>query len=110
MKIYKTVVAISGDPKYQGKVFAMPTIEYEGKMWLVPDWIVHREKGYMRPVRIILLDTLPHQKSGGPDRDYILNSPLPKAVYDGQTPPQSEVQYVVIEAPDIKVRDPNALH
>ena len=45
MKIYKTVVSVSDDPEYQGKVFAMDTIKYEGKFWLVPEWTDLRSEG-----------------------------------------------------------------
>lgn len=88
----------------------MDTIEFEGKMWLVPEWLDNREEGFSHPTRIILLDNLPHQKSASPNEDFLLSDPLPKAVFDGHVPPESEFDYVVLERPDIKLRDPRGLH
>ena len=110
MKILKTLVFFSGDPELQGQICAMDTIEFEGKMWLVPEWLDNREEGFSYPARIILLDTLPHEKSKSPLEDFLLTDPLPKAVFDGQVPPESELDYVVVERPDIQVRDRRALH
>ncbi len=110
MKILKTLVYFSGDLEFQGQICAMDTIEFEGKMWLVPVWLDNREEGFSYPARIILLDTLPHEKSRSPLEDFLLTDPLPKAVFDGQVPPESELDYVVVERPDIQVRDRRALH
>ncbi len=109
-KIFKTGLIISGDPESRGKLFKMDTIEYEGKMWLVPEWIDMRTEGYSMPVRIVCLDTLRHQPSQTKSLDFLLNDPIPKAVLDGQIPPQSEADYLVLERPDIRVRDRRAFH
>ena len=103
MKIYKTAVIISGDPSTRGSVYKMDTIEHEGQMWLVPEWIDIPGEGWSTPVRIIRLDGLAHQKSAHRDYDYFLNNPLPKSVFDGEIPTEVESEYVVIENPNIKV-------
>ena len=102
MKIYKTTVAISGDPEYRGQVLRMDTIEYEGKMWLVAMWLDSPTGEFSMPERIICLDTLPHQTSGMKNVDFLLFDPIPKAVLDGHIPEESELEYVVIERPNLK--------
>ena len=109
-KIFQTAVIISGDPDSKGRPFRMDTIEHEGKMWLVPAWIDLRTEGYSMPVRIVCLDTLGYRPSRMKSLDFLLNDPISKAVLDGQIPPQAEADYLVVERPDIKVRDRRAFH
>ena len=109
MKIYKTMVAISGDPEYRGQILRMDTIQYEGKMWLVAMWLDSQSRGYSTPERIICLDTLPHQISRLGYVDFVLNDPLPKSVLDGHIPEKSEFEYVVVERPDIQIRAPGGV-
>jgi hypothetical protein len=88
----------------EGTIWKMDTIEYKGKMWLVPEWTVDRLEGLTKPTRIICLDSLQHQKTPGGPADFVLNNGIPKSVVDtGQTPPRSEDWLVVIENPDITV-------
>jgi hypothetical protein len=82
-------------------IFAMDTIEHEGMLWLVPEWIDTPRKGWSRPARIVRLSLLPHSRGPAPF-DYVLQNPIPKDVLNGQIPPQLAALYVVIEAPDIE--------
>lgn len=112
MKILQTFVATSGDVETQGTIFKMDTIEHEGKLWLVPQWLENREEGWMTPARIILLDVLQHEdiRDSKLPADYNLNYPIPKAVLDGKTEEQSATEYVVVELPGIKVPIPPSVH
>ncbi len=103
MKIYKTMMSISDDPAGGGNIYKADTIKHEGQMWIVPEWIDIEGEGWSKPARLILLDYLPHQVSNGDFGDYILNSPIPISVWNGQVPPELKNQYIVIEAPDLKV-------
>lgn len=103
MKIYKTIVAISGDPEYHGQILRMDTIQYEGQMWLVAMWLDSPSEGFSVPERIICLDTLPHHISSFENADFVLNDPIPKSVLDGRVPEKSEFEYVVKERPNLKV-------
>mgnify|MGYP001579347307 FL=1 len=85
-----------------GMIYKMDTIEYQGKMWLVPEWLDNALEGWRKPARIICLDALPHQKSSGGPADFVLNAGIPKSVCDGQIQTQPEDLYIVIERPDIK--------
>lgn len=100
MDILTTMVFFSDIP--DGKIYKCDTIEFEGKMWLVPEWVDNPREGWRKPVRIICLDILPHQKSPGGPADFVLNHGIPKSVFfDGQIPSPPEDLYVVIERPDI---------
>lgn len=104
MKILKTLV-----PADDG-LFVYDTIEYEGKLWLVPEWIDGiPTKGYSKPARIICLTVLPHSQ-GAAGADYALNNPIPKSVWQGHVPPELKNMYVVIENPDIVVETPPTYH
>jgi hypothetical protein len=74
---------------------------HEDKLWLVPYWRDNQEAGYSTPERMVLLETLPHTKSDGKDYDFLLELPVPKAVFDGLPYVQKEVLYVVKEDPGI---------
>jgi hypothetical protein len=95
MTILKTFVPM------ESGIFEMDTIEHEGMLWLVPEWIETQRKGWSRPARIICLSPLLHS-GGPPPRHYALQNPIPKGVWIGQIPPQLATQYVVIEAPDLE--------
>jgi hypothetical protein len=111
MKIYCTMAPISGDPELETKIHQIDTIEYEGGLWLVPEWLEAPTEGWKKPARIVRMDSLPH--SPMPDTypaDFLLNGPIPKAVLDGQIPRGKEALYDVIEGPDIKFDIPSGIH
>jgi hypothetical protein len=104
MKILKTLVT------FPDGIYAIDTIEYEGDLWLVPEWIDGTpSEGYSKPVRII---RMPPLQQAGPSvsADYIVSNPLPKGVFEGQIPTEFENVYAVIEHPDIVIETPPTLH
>jgi len=97
MTITKTLALVVGES--QPRVF--DTVEYEGKLWLVPAWISSPIPGTAKPLRIICLDGLPMQPpyigQGYPDHDRVLVPPLGKGTLEGET-----IQGpVVVEKPDM---------
>jgi hypothetical protein len=104
MKILKTLVP------FDDEICFVDTIEYEGGLWLVPEWIDDTpSKGYSMPVRIIRVPSL--QPAGkAVSADYVLANPLPKGVYEGNVPIELESVYVVIDRPDIVVESPKIYH
>ena len=110
MKILTTMVAISGDENTKGTIYKMDTIEHEGQYWLVPEWSDSQSQTWTMPTRIILLDTLAHQKSDGKQWDFVLNDPIPKAVVYVETEPEPDIEYVVVERPDIRFPKPPKIH
>jgi len=105
-KIFKTDLAISGDPALKGQILRMDTIKYKDMFWLVGRWALEERGKWITPELLICLSTLAHQKSPHPNADFILNEPIPKAVLDGQIPKQLESAYDVVEYPEVKVRNP----
>ena len=110
MKILTTMVIISGDETTKGAIHKMDTIEHEGRFWLVPEWLDSQSEAWTMPARIILLDTLHHQKSDGEQWDFVLNDPIPKAIVHGETEPEPDSQYFVVERPDIQFPKPPRIH
>lgn len=106
MKVYKTIIQQSED----GALFACDTVEYQGKLWLVPEWIEGPSPGTEQPARLIGLPTgLPLSKPGPEYKaDYLLPIPLSKATLAGRAEAQG---YTVIERPDlIRCVDMKGLH
>ena len=105
MKILKTLVP------FDDGIYAIDTIEYEGGLWLVPEWIDGMPtKGYAKQRRIIRMPPLQPAGPAVPQADYILANPLPKGVYEGDVPPGLENVYAVIDHPDIAVEIPHVYH
>ncbi len=101
MEILKTMMAFSDGA--DGIIYKVDTIEYEGKIWLVPEWLDNAVGGWRIPARIILLDVLPHQKTPDGPVNFVLTYGIPKSVFfHGQIPPQSKYSFVVRECPDIR--------
>ncbi len=107
-KIYQTLIYYEGGT---GEIFCIDTIEYDGKMWLVPRWLEAPSEGWKTPERIILLDSLDHQATPADfEADFVLNLPVPKDVFEGRIPKGSEGEFVVIERPDVKIPIPRGIH
>src|SRR4051794_29175213 len=102
MKIYKAAVAIEGE----GTISQMDAIEHDGKFWLVPIWLENPAIKKIKPLRLILLDSLQHQRFDPPTQfgDFAVNDPIPKDVLKGRVQQQQGFglnMYVVIEEPDL---------
>jgi hypothetical protein len=100
MKVYKVLVGFDDS----GGIFTCDAVEHEGGMWLVPMWLEEPATRSRRPLRIVRMDTLPHQKMPANwQQDFVLNEPMPRAVFEGRVPQGQEAKYVVIEAPEISL-------
>ena len=105
MKIYKTMVAFD---QADGVIYQVDTIEYQGKFWLVPEWLESLAEKYKTPSRIVQIDCLKHQRTiGSPMADFVLSLPISKAVFDGE---ETRTGYVVIDRPPITVQTHHGLH
>src|SRR4030042_3567666 len=100
MKIYTTLITFTDADL--GKILKCDTIEFENKLWLVPEWLENATTGKMQPLRIIRLDCLPHQKiQNSTPADFVLNTPIPKCVFGGEIPPQTTLNFQIVESPEI---------
>lgn len=121
MKIYKTAALIytkyvEGDekPTVEGYTY-FDTIEYEGKFWLVPDWIYNTNEGWKRPERIILLNSLPYMKIPpenpmSAEADFFLGYPIPITALDDHNLIPLPNEVVVINFPYIKETIPKGVY
>jgi len=96
VKIRKTIVGFDDS----NSLLAVDTIEYEGKLWLVPKWLESPTEGWRQPAHIICLTTLPHEKWG--DR-FLLRCPMPRAVFDGRRQQETKGEFVVVNLPDVRL-------
>jgi len=110
MTALQAAVIISDEAGKGGEIHKMDVIEFDGKFWLVPEWIDSPDKKVTMPARIVLLDVIPHERSQGKDYQFIVSGSVPKSVFEGRVPPELEDQYVVIERPDIRLPLPSATH
>jgi len=101
MKILKTLMPLEDEG-----LILCDTIEYEGELWLVPEWIYDMpSKGFSRPARIICMTLL--RKSGPFQKaDYTLCDPIPKSVLQGHVSEELKSLYRVIDNPKIVVESP----
>jgi hypothetical protein len=92
------------------------TIRYQGKLWFVPQWIDHRDRGTSKPVRLICLDFLQYQavseglKKHFAPAQYMLTQPFPRDVYEGRAAMVIGGTSVVIEKPDVEFQNPALLN
>jgi hypothetical protein len=87
--------------KAQGAVLMCDAVQYEGKLWLVPEWTAFPAERIQKPVRIISLDGLTLGPVGPQYRaDFALQNPMTKDVLAGRGTTASPV---VIEGPDLSV-------
>jgi hypothetical protein len=93
-----------------GAIQECDAIEYDGKLWLVPQWLDEPGSGTTKPRRIIRIDSLPHEPITNPafGLDFILSGPLPKAVLDGVATPEQAAQYEIVELPEIEISMPQS--
>ena len=93
-----------------GAVQECDAIKYDGKLWLVPQWLDEPGSGTTKPRRIIRIDSLPHEPMTNPafGLDFILSGPLPKAVLDGVATPEQAAQYEIVELPEIEISMPQS--
>ena len=99
MKILTAMVAFENPGS--GTIYKADVIEREGKHWLVPEWLENLQEGWRSPLRIVLLDVLPHQvTTGSAFGDFVLTSPIRRDIFDGKVPASADPRYVVVEGPD----------
>jgi hypothetical protein len=96
-QILRIVIQYADD----GALEMCDAVEYEGKLWLVPEWTAFPSERIQKPVRIISLDGLTLAPLASRyQADFALQNPMTKDVLAGRGTTGSPV---VIEGPDLSV-------
>jgi hypothetical protein len=87
-----------------GTIAKCDGLEYEGKLWLVPQWYDVPAQGVTKPARLIRFDSLAHQGTPGSQYgvDYVVNYPIPKDLFDVRTPLKLIPGFECMEMPEIE--------
>lgn len=101
LKRIKVMMFIEDDKT--GTISICDGLEYEGRNWLVPLWLEPADGESQQPERIIPLDRFPHQRATLGGADYMVNAPIPKAIWTGPTSPALVKQYGVVLSPPIRI-------
>lgn len=107
MDIKSATLILSDDDGTNGAIHQMDVIEHNGSYWLVPEWLDNIDQGITMPVRIVLLDVIPHSKPDHPGNPFVVSGPVPKSVFEGRCPPELNNQYLVHEKPKIILKIPS---
>jgi hypothetical protein len=92
----KVLMPVEGE----GQIYQCGAIDYEGEIWIVPEWLPAPDEGFARPERIVLLRQF----------HATINVPVPKALFVGPIPPEIKARYVVVERPNIWARTGGVRH
>ncbi len=91
-----------------GSIVLLDTIEHEGGLWLVTQWLENPSQGMRSPERIIGLDVLPYRATKLDGADYILSSGrIPVDVLASKIPQSKVADFVVIDLPQIYLKLPD---
>ena len=95
-----------------GATYKCHAIEYENKYWIVGGWLENPIEKWVRPKRLIGLETLKHQQNFDSQyADFLVTHAIPKSVFDrGVIPPQSEDSFVIVDLPDIHIPSQDVIY
>jgi hypothetical protein len=101
MKVLKAMFSVEGD----NKIMQGSTLEYEGLLWLVAEWLVNPTEGLAKPRRLIALDPFrlqrfPQETAFG---HAAANNPIPKGLFEYPIPSQLAGKFPVLDEPDISI-------
>jgi hypothetical protein len=94
-----------------GELFSVECIEHAGHTWLVTRWNEAPAEGWKTPARLVMLDNLPHQKTGRAFGDYNVQVGLPRSLFYDPAPWSGELPFVVVDQPpEMRVPIPRGIH
>jgi hypothetical protein len=74
-------------------------VETDDGVWLIPSWLDNcPSKGFSKPAYMIRIHA---QKTRFGECDYLLNTPLPKCVFEGKSTKEFEKLYEIRHLPDL---------
>ena len=105
--IRKAQIVITGETN---TVATCDVLVVNGVEWLVPKWLDSPTRGDTTPERAILLATLRHQRVDGMAHQFVVLTPIPRAVLSGPTLPGPGDGFVVVFQPPIFLKRLPGLH
>lgn len=101
MNIQSAMIAFTDS----GKLFKCDAILHAGDLCLVPSWLHLQDEGCVQPEILIRLTGVDYQKTENPlFGDFLVRTPLPRSVLEGQIPSELANALTVERLPEIKIR------
>ncbi len=100
---FKTMVMLADKPE----MVIADTIEFEGKLWLVPKWLEYPEERCSRPERMVRIDQFDHQEMKGWAAQVLLRTPIPTVVLRGAIGAQMPAGFEIRFQPDVSLPWPD---
>ena len=85
-----------------GSLHQLDIVEHANELWLVPHWYDVPAQGVSKPTLLIRLKSLRYQPPAGDNR-YVVNTPVPTALLNPQSPKQSIPGIEFQEMPEISL-------
>jgi hypothetical protein len=114
--ILRVLLLVRGDPK----PLITDLLKHEGAYWIVSGWWQSNDKTHRRPRRMVCISNLRHQLSvnnpfvvpGLGTYHAMVNTPIPKELLDPDAKLDESLrkQYLVLENPDIQIRESPTQH
>jgi hypothetical protein len=101
MSIYTSMIGTD-----KGSIVKCDTIEHDGGLWIVPQWLVSHGEGVQRPAYAIRVDTLPLAKFEAGSKFghyYLQQGHIPIDVLEGRSTQGPHGEYEVMQSPDIRL-------
>lgn len=79
-----------------GVIYSIDTIEHEGMLWLVTDWVEVIDPIGQEPARAIRLTGLEFEEIDHSGANYLVKRSIPKSVLFGPGLPEASTGFVVV--------------
>lgn len=88
------------------QLFPVAVVEYQGALWLAPEWKINDHEGWRQPTRLICLagHKVQDLRGTGQPFQFALSDILPKPQFEALCRGQSVTGWQVAEAPALRFR------
>jgi len=90
------------------EIHVTDVVEYEGRFWLVPEWLDNHAEKISMPVRIVAFDRVPHLRTKGGTPEFVVEFPISKSVFEGRPSSEEAKKYDIVERPPIVIPLPTS--
>lgn len=85
-------------------IHRVEAIEFEGELWLVPNWFEHPGEGWMQPARMVSLKAVRHHRVAANDFQIVVEVPLPADMMSPRRATETAKKTEVRDTPPIRFR------